>query len=366
VGTKELVQSLVDPLDLRAAIETPFDPRLVGHADDEEPVVVSERKSVPNPPEQLEPFRLSKVVEVGVEGPVAVDEQCPTDGVGLRSVRSGPRHRSAEYRDRIRVHARAPFAGAMEPAVPDLASLRERLSSALKDALRPAQAAPGPLGILFSGGVDSALLAWELRNKPHVVLCTLGRDGSPDLLAGRAGADAFGLPWEGLRVGEGEVRAAEARCGEELAGVPPVSRMVLLSLAIAIGQASPPRLVCGQGVDELFLGYAHYRSLGGPEAEARSREDLLRLRATDWPRTQRIAERSAKEVLAPYLSPAFEESARLVPVDLRLPGDLPKRFFREWAVERGLPPELAARPKKAVQYGSGVDALVRALRRAER
>jgi asparagine synthase (glutamine-hydrolysing) len=162
------------------------------------------------------------------------------------------------------------------------------------------------------------------------------------------------------------VRETEVRFREELAGISPVSRIVLLSLAIAIGQASPPRLVCGQGADELFLGYAHYRNLGGAEAERRSREDLLRLRVTDWPRTQRIAAKSGKEVVAPYLSPEFEESARRVPVDLRLPGDLPKRFFREWAIERGLPPELAGRPKKAVQYGSGVDALVRSMRRVER
>ncbi len=254
----------------------------------------------------------------------------------------------------------------MGPTPADVGRLRENLSSAFEEALRPAKATPGPLGILFSGGVDSALLAWELRSQPQLRLCTLGREGSPDLLAGRAGADALGLPWEGLRLGEREVHETELRFREELAGLSPVSRTVLLSLAIAIDRASPPRLVCGQGVDELFLGYAHYRNLGGADAEARSCEDLLRLRASDWPRTQRIAAKSGKEVVAPYLSAAFEESARQVPVDLRLPGALPKRFFREWAIERGLPPELAARPKKAVQFGSGVDALVRAMRRAER
>jgi asparagine synthase (glutamine-hydrolysing) len=254
----------------------------------------------------------------------------------------------------------------MGPVPTDVENLRRELSSAFEEALRSVRTAPGPLGVLFSGGVDSALLAWELRRQPQVVLCTLGREGSHDLHAGRAGAERLGLPWQGLGVGPDEVRAAEGRFGEELAGVPPVSRTVLLALAVAIDEASPPRLVCGQGVDELFLGYAHYHHLGEADAERRSREDLSRLHETDWPRTLRIAERAGKEVVAPYLSRVFEECARRVPIDLRLPRDLPKRFFREWAVERGLPTELADRPKKALQYGSGVDPLVRAMRRDER
>ena len=252
----------------------------------------------------------------------------------------------------------------MGPVPVDEEKLRGQLSSAFEEALGPVRASPGPIGILFSGGVDSALLAWELRHHPQVFLCTLGREGSPDLRAGRAGAERLGLPWQSLRVGPEEVKVAEARFREELVGVPPVSRTVLLTLAIAIDEATPRGLVCGQGVDELFLGYAHYRQLGEAEAERRSRDDLSRLHETDWPRTQRIAEKIGKKIVAPYLFRDFEEIALRIPIHLRLPRDLPKKFFREWALERGLPRDLADRPKKAMQYGSGVDSLVRAMRRA--
>jgi len=254
----------------------------------------------------------------------------------------------------------------MEPDRAEVAGLRAQLGSALEEALAPVRTGSVSLGVLFSGGVDSALLAWELRGEPQLVLCTIGREGSSDLRAGQAGAERLGLPWQGLRVGEEEVRAAELKFGDELAGVSPVSRIVLLSLALAIERASPPQLVCGQGVDELFLGYAHYRGLSEAEAERRSHEDLARLHETDWSRTRAIAAKAGKGIVAPYLSPGFEECALRVPVDLRLPRDLPKRFFREWAIERGLPGELADRPKKAFQYGSGVDSIVRALRRSGR
>jgi asparagine synthase (glutamine-hydrolysing) len=254
----------------------------------------------------------------------------------------------------------------MESVPAAVRRLREGLDSALDEALRPVRSVEGPIGILFSGGVDSALLAWELRSRPGVTLYTLGREGSSDLRAGVVGAERLGLPWEGLPVDREIVMAAELRFSRELDGVAEVSRRVLLALAIAIAEAGSRHLLCGQGADELFLGYAHYRRLSAEEAERRSSEDLSRLRGSDWPRTRRIAEECGKEVLAPYLSPAFEEQARRVPVDLLLPREMPKRFFREWAVERGLPRELAERPKKAVQYGSGVDALVRAMRRPAR
>ncbi len=131
-------------------------------------------------------------------------------------------------------------------------------------------------------------------------------------------------------------------------------------------RAPPTGLVCGQGADELFLGYAHYRNLSAEDAEQRSLEDMTRLREDDWPRTARLAEVVGKSIVAPYLSPSFEEAVRRVPIDLRLPGAHPKQFLREWAMSRGLPPQLAGRPKKALQYGSGVDALVRSLRRSVR
>ena len=235
------------------------------------------------------------------------------------------------------------------------------LDAAFEQALRPLQSRSEPVGVLFSAGVDSALLAWELRHLPGVVLTTMGREGSVDLRAGREGAQLLGLPWAGVTVGTDEVRLAQHRFADALEGLSDVSRTVLLSLALAIEGSSPPLLVCGQGVDELFLGYAHYRGLSAADADRRSQEDLARLHDTDWPRTIRVAEKVGKEIIAPYLAPAFEAAAHRVPIEARLPGDSPKRFFRDWAVGRGLPVELSRRAKKALQYGSGVAALSRKL-----
>jgi asparagine synthase (glutamine-hydrolysing) len=250
-------------------------------------------------------------------------------------------------------------------AVPlDVLSLRAGLDDAIAKALAPLRGATTPLGILFSGGVDSALLAWELRDRQGVSLWTLGREGSDDLLAGKSRATRLGLAWHGMPIGAEDVRAADERFREPLEGSTPVVRAVLLSLALAIERAEPTELVCGQGVDELFLGYAHFRSLSEATSEQRSHDDLARLQDSDWPRTLGVAQSVGTKLHAPYLSPGFVAASLRIPISLRIPRDQPKRFFREWAVSRGLPADLALRPKKAMQYGSGVDALLRGVRRS--
>jgi asparagine synthase (glutamine-hydrolysing) len=186
-------------------------------------------------------------------------------------------------------------------------------------------------------------------------------EGSGDLVAGRDAARRLGLPWEPAVVRPPEIPPIIKAHARDLEGVSPVVRSVLVAFSTAVARARPGNLVCGQGVDELFLGYAHFRGLGSAAALERARADLDRLRTDDWPRARRIAARLGKTVHAPYLDPGFVRAASALPIEARLPDPEPKAWFRRWAEHRGLPPELAHRPKRALQYGSGID---RVLRRA--
>ena len=242
---------------------------------------------------------------------------------------------------------------------------REELGVAFERALLPLRTDDAPLGLLFSGGIDSTLLAWELRRRPALTLYTIGTEGSADLRAAEVAASRLDMAWIPLLIASEDVASSEERHRATLTDLGPVARTVLLSIATAIDRAPVRRLVCGQGADELFLGYAHYRGLAPADAERRSLADLDRLRTIDWPKTQLLADRAQKVLSAPYLESGFVRASLSIPIDERLPHDEPKRMLRRWAVERGVPPELASRPKKALQYGSGVDAIVRS-RRARR
>ena len=235
------------------------------------------------------------------------------------------------------------------------------MDAALEAALEPFRSEGSEFGVLFSGGVDSALLAWELRTGPRVTLSTVGTPRSPDLSAAAAGAAVLGIPWTPVTVGNPEVLELARQVEGETRGLSPTARSVQVAFALAVQRAPVRTLLCGQGVDELFLGYAHYRGLSAPDAKRRSEQDLKGVLTDDWPRSQRIARQLGKTVEAPFLNSRFIAAALAVPISLRLPQPVPKSFFRDFARHRGLPESLADRPKRALQFGSGVD---RVLRRA--
>ena len=215
---------------------------------------------------------------------------------------------------------------------------------------------PGtPLTVLFSGGVDSGLLAWELRNRDRTTLFTVGVPGAPDLTVAEAAARVLGLPWRGSAVGPADLAESARSWRTELDRRPPGLRGLHLALAVAIERSPPGAILCGQGIDELFLGYAHFRGLTDEAATVRAAADLKRLQEEDWPATQRLADRSARRLEAPFLDPAFISAAVAVPIARRSAGRPTKAFWRGWAAHRGLPPEIGERPKRAMQYGSGID-----------
>lgn len=235
------------------------------------------------------------------------------------------------------------------------------LDRAWEEALAPWRGTSRPFSLLFSGGVDSSLIAWELRGSPGLELVTVGTRGSRDLASAESAARILGLRWSGSIVETEQIRSARERTHPMTEGSGRVSRSVLVALALAVDRAGTPEVLCGQGADELFLGYAHFRGIPSPEVERRARADWERLLSDDWPRSQAIARSAGRTLFAPYLHPGFSTAALAFPIEERLPEVTAKPLFRAWAGHRELPTELVDRPKKALQYGSGIDRALRAL-----
>jgi asparagine synthase (glutamine-hydrolysing) len=237
------------------------------------------------------------------------------------------------------------------------------LDRALERALAPWNESDLPTVVLFSGGLDSGLLAWELRRNPRLILLTVGLPGSPDLAAAEDGAKLLGARWVRAELAPDEVRAAAARIRDSEPGLAPTPAAVLTALAVALDRAPGRVVLCGQGADELFLGYAHFRGLGPAAARQRAAVDWAALRDRDWPRAERVARASDRTAFAPYLHPDFVAAVEQIPIGLRLPQGEPKRLLRRWAEARGLPASIARRPKHAFQYSSRVDRVVRSAAR---
>ena len=213
------------------------------------------------------------------------------------------------------------------------------------------------LTVLYSGGLDSSLVAWLAKPLTSVRLLVIGAAGSKDPAAARAGAGLLGLPLDEATIVAEDVARALTKFPDEFATLAEPLRSVDVALALALERAGDPRVLVGQGADELFYGYAHFRGLSSEAARARAMQDWRRLVEEEWPRAVRFAGAFAHEIRSPYLDPGVAAVAQ--ELDPPPSGAAAKDELRRAAVRLGLPGPLAAAPKRALQYGSGVHRLLR-------
>jgi len=218
--------------------------------------------------------------------------------------------------------------------------------------------------VLFSGGVDSSLIA-KLANElcDTVVLYTTRTEDSHDkTIAGRS-AQALGLElvevemqadavWEAL---PSLLWATETSCLMDIE--------IALPFFLAARKASQDGLtlmVSGQGPDELFAGYARHLRLfdeGGTNAlEEQLWKEVSMTHELNIERDERAIAFHSLEAIFPYLETSFVNLSMTTPGEWKVdPDSSPsqKILFRELARALGLPEEIAMIPKRATQYSSG-------------
>ena len=212
------------------------------------------------------------------------------------------------------------------------------------------------LAVAFSGGVDSSLLAARL----DIPLYTVGFPDSHDVEAARSAAAVLGAD---LRVVELDHETLERAVPEVANAIGRTNAMdieIALPLYVLAERARADgieRLALGQGVDELFGGYAKVaRAPEDPRVEADTvrgaRREVVGTLPGQFERDWLAVHAGGLTPVTPYVHD------RIVAAALRLPGELlvgadgeRKRAFR-LAAREWLPDELADREKKALQYGS--------------
>jgi asparagine synthase (glutamine-hydrolysing) len=236
---------------------------------------------------------------------------------------------------------------------------RRAVAQALSDAAARWAVGRPRIGVLYSGGLDSSLSALLLSKHSSITLWTLGLPGAKDLAASRSGATALGLPLREIAVSASDVLDLLATPGAGWANEPEPGRSVRLSLRLALRGCDEKSVALGQGADELFYGYARYARLRASRSTDAAGEDLRRLTVEDWPWTMRTATSLGKEIASLFLDPEVVRGARRLPPPETAFGEPPKVHLRAVARSLGLPAELADRPKRALQFGSGIERVVR-------
>ncbi len=130
------------------------------------------------------------------------------------------------------------------------------LGRALDDAVR--RSCEGKeVGVAFSGGMDSGLLAALAAKYARTVTCyTCGTDDSFDVTAGRELAGTLGLPWVHCRISEDNIESTIREMMLATGVSDPFTVSYDLQLFTVCREAGEPVILSGQGSDEYFGGCA--------------------------------------------------------------------------------------------------------------
>lgn len=230
---------------------------------------------------------------------------------------------------------------------------------------------PGlPVATLFSGGIDSTLVAhYARRFRPDAPGYFVGNENAPDYPYAAAYADKTGYD---LRMVPFEAQSAEAfdSIGEVVA-ITESFEPNLIRGAVAANLAASAMhrdgfrvALCGEGADELFCGYAPLEIVFHESAAAGQpvRDECLSLMSrVSLQRVDRTSMRHSVETREPFLDPAvvnyalnLDASALVREVNGLATGKMPLRDLYDLYPD-DLPASIRDRSKVPFGEGAGLD-----------
>jgi len=265
------------------------------------------------------------------------------------------------------------FVYGLENNFDNLETNKERAKRELSDAIIQSikKRAVAKFGILFSGGIDSSLIAFVSKQlKCNFTCYTVGLEGSDDIIWARKVANEyeFNFKYKVLSLDEFEkIINNVVKILNDADIVKVAVGSVLYSagkLALADGNNV---LFGGLGSEEIFAGYQRHEDvLQKNNFEALHKEcwnGLKNMWSRDLTRDFTIAKNLDLDLRVPFLDKELIRVAMNIHPMFKLDKDNKKIILREAAEFIGLKKEFAWRKKQAAQYGSnfvnGIEKLAR-------
>ena len=230
------------------------------------------------------------------------------------------------------------------------------------------------VGIIFSGGIDSVIIAWLAKKMVREVTCyTGGVKDSSDVAFARHIAKKLNLK---LRVNELSQDEVEQIIPEVMdviedtnAGQVEVAVPVYAAIKLA-HEDGIKVMFTGQGADELFGGYSWYTKVVEKEGYQKLRdhmtEDLLLLYRETLEREDKITMAHSIEMREPFLDMSIIRVSMQIAMKLNVKSGedvFGKHVHRRLAQKLGIPRNIAYRIKEAAQHGSGMHSVFDAIAR---
>lgn len=223
-------------------------------------------------------------------------------------------------------------------------------------------------GVLFSGGIDSSIIALILKKLGCKFTCYTAALDSPtmkqaeDLIYARKAAKAIGVKLKEILVKEKDVEGYLKKIVPLIEDSNVVKVGVALPFFAACMQAKKDGckvIFSGLGSEEIFAGYDRHKKSRNVNEECVS--GLLKMYERDMYRDDVITMNNNIELRLPFLDKKLIQYSLKIPEKHKLKKGLTKVILRDLALQLGMNKEIALRKKKAAQYGSNFHKAIKKL-----
>ena len=232
------------------------------------------------------------------------------------------------------------------------------------------------VAVAFSGGVDSSVVAALAKDVGlDVQLITVGLENQPEVQFARKAAEALELPLhlQTYTIIELEKTLQTALwITEESSLVGACVAVPFYWTAEAASKLGYAVLLAGQGADELFGGYKRYLTEYAESGDEAVKEtmfrDVVNAYSENFQRDNQICAFHGIELRLPFIDHDVVDFALRLPLRLKINSEedkLRKNVLRRTAFNLDIPDFIADKPKKAIQYTTGVTKTLKRIAKIE-
>ncbi len=259
---------------------------------------------------------------------------------------------------------------ASKPKPISMEQAAKELHALLEQSVKIRVAGQKKIAVAFSGGLDSSIIAHLAKScGAKVELIHVSLENQQETEEARKAAEILDLPIQVCLYKEADVEATATTAVKLIEDSDPVKASVgipFLWNAQRAAESGLSVMLAGQGADELFGGYKRYVTEYISKGEEAVREtmflDVLTISESNIERDEKICNYHDVELRLPFASFTVAEYAMSLPIELKFEpraNSLRKLVLRKAAEKMGLPKEITEKPKKAVQYSTGINSALR-------
>jgi len=219
------------------------------------------------------------------------------------------------------------------------------------------------IGVAFSGGVDSTLLAILFKDMGYDIhLLTIGFQDSHDINFAKEVNQILNFPHSISEIDPEKFKDVSQKINQTIKSDNLSWNENSIAFYYVAGLAQKNELntvVTSYGIDELFCGYNSYREAieKGEDEVMKMMNDKLKNEKEMMVAINAVTAEFGVTMIQPFLLPNFIEYAKKIPVSEKIHGqdDMQRKHpIRDLAMDYGIPEVAAQKQKKALQYGSQI------------